>query len=94
MEEEIKIPELAVFECKACGNQKVEVREAQMLCQNCVNEFLARNVGLMTIKQQKPSPGERPGDRILTDPAPNMPRIEDPVMPPDFLPGVEGDGTG
>ena len=36
-----------VYQCERCGRKAVAEANAQMLCQNCVNEFLARNVGVM-----------------------------------------------
>ena len=47
MQEEVKIPTLAKFECPRCKRQAVAEEGSQMLCQPCVNEFLARNVGMM-----------------------------------------------
>lgn len=47
MNEEVTIPTLAKFECPRCKRQAVAEEGSQMLCQPCVNEFLARNVGMM-----------------------------------------------
>ena len=47
MQEEVTIPTLAKFECPRCKRQAVAEEGSQMLCQPCVNEFLARNVGMM-----------------------------------------------
>jgi hypothetical protein len=47
MENEVKIPQLEVQQCNRCNRQVVVEVGSQTLCQQCVNEFLARNVGLM-----------------------------------------------
>lgn len=44
---EIEIPELVVLGCRTCGRKAVSEKGSQMLCQHCVNEFLARNIGMM-----------------------------------------------
>jgi len=43
-----KIPVLCVFECPRCGRKGVYDVKAVTLCQSCVNEFLAKHVGVMT----------------------------------------------
>ena len=55
MNQEVKIPELVVYQCKN-PNHKPAVAEkgGQMLCSDCVNEFLARNVGMM--EEVRPEP--------------------------------------
>ena len=55
---EVQIPELTVYQCVACGNQTVAEKGQQMLCNTCVNTFLARNVGLMEpgAEDRKPAP--------------------------------------
>ena len=47
MEQEIKIPELAAFKCPSCSKTTVAEKGSKILCQECVNLFLARNVGMM-----------------------------------------------
>lgn len=50
MEREIElqpIPEMEHYICQTCGTTTVSQVGNQVLCQNCVNTFLARNVGLM-----------------------------------------------
>ena len=42
-----QIPQLAVYRCGSCGEETVAAIGSQLLCQNCVNTFLARNVGVM-----------------------------------------------
>jgi hypothetical protein len=42
-----QIPQLAVYRCNGCGEETVAAVGSQMLCQNCVNQFLARNIGIM-----------------------------------------------
>ena len=57
--QDIKIPELAVYRCQDPNHQpQVAEKGATLLCQQCVNEFLARNVGLMA--QDKPQVVEAP----------------------------------
>ena len=41
------IPEFERIMCPTCGRTSVAEKGTQSLCQNCVNEFLAKNVGLM-----------------------------------------------
>ena len=55
MNQEVKIPELVVYQCKN-PNHKPQVAEkgGQLLCSDCVNEFLARNVGMM--EEVRPEP--------------------------------------
>lgn len=45
--QEVTIPTLTKYECPRCKRQAVAEVDSQMLCQSCVNEFLARNVGMM-----------------------------------------------
>ena len=56
---DVKVPELAV--CR-CGNPEHQPQVAEvgatLLCQNCVNDFLARHVGLMA--QDRPQVVEAP----------------------------------
>lgn len=47
MENEVRIPELAIYQCPRCERKSVAEAGSQLLCQPCVNEFLARNVGMM-----------------------------------------------
>ena len=52
---ELRIPELIKFECPRCRKQAVSEVGSQILCQSCVNEFLARNVGMMVpVAEDKP----------------------------------------
>jgi hypothetical protein len=53
-----KIPDLAVFECPGCGNKTVAEKGSTLLCNNCVNAFLARNVG--TMQEVPDGPAEIP----------------------------------
>lgn len=64
MQNEVTIPVLAKFECPRCKRQAVAEEGSQMLCQPCVNEFLARNVGMM---QPVTEPDERQGVIPLDD---------------------------
>ena len=41
------IPQQEHYVCTTCGSTHVSTVGNQVLCQNCVNNFLARNVGLM-----------------------------------------------
>jgi DNA-directed RNA polymerase subunit RPC12/RpoP len=54
MENEVKIPVMAAYKCPTCGASAVAETSAQLLCQQCVNQFLARNVGMME-EQRQPS---------------------------------------
>lgn len=55
MNDEIKIPELVVYTCKNPNHkQQVAEKGGQLLCSDCVNEFLARNVGMMEEVTPKP----------------------------------------
>lgn len=47
MEQEVKIPVMAHYKCPTCGASAVAETGGQLLCQQCVNQFLARNVGMM-----------------------------------------------
>ena len=49
-----EIPTLRIFECGNCGESQVAAEGSALLCQNCVNTFLARNVGLMTPVEEAP----------------------------------------
>ena len=42
-----EIPKLALFTCPTCKNETVAAQGSRILCQDCVNTFLAKNVGLM-----------------------------------------------
>jgi hypothetical protein len=44
---EIKIPELEIYQCSNCKRKVVAETGSQLLCDTCVKEFLARNIGLM-----------------------------------------------
>ena len=46
-QQRIPKPDLVELECPRCKRTAWAERGAQSLCQPCVNEFLARNVGLM-----------------------------------------------
>ena len=41
------LPSLVRYVCKTCGNDTIQVEGSTILCQDCVNTFLARNVGVM-----------------------------------------------
>lgn len=47
MENEVRIPDLRVYRCPRCARKAVSEVGSTLLCQPCVNEFLARNVGIM-----------------------------------------------
>lgn len=48
-----EIPKLVRYVCDSCGSTSIQVEGAHILCQDCVNTFLARNVGLMQPEQPK-----------------------------------------
>lgn len=41
------IPVFIRIECPTCGRKSVAEQGKQVICESCVNDFLARNVGLM-----------------------------------------------
>ena len=82
----MKLPDLAIYQCTACGHEQPAELGSQILCQNCVNKFLARNVGLMQAVPDNP-PAEA---------APEHPAEEPPMPGPPIadVPPVPGQGTG
>jgi len=46
--DKMTLPKLERYVCQSCGNTTVQVEGSTILCQDCVNSFLARNVGVMT----------------------------------------------
>ena len=51
---EVTIPDLTIYQCGGCGRKTVAEVGRQLLCDNCVNEFLARNIGVMQpVKEQE-----------------------------------------
>ncbi len=48
------IPVLVRVHCKSCGGESVVQKGQQVLCQNCVNAFLAKNIGLMEEEKEEP----------------------------------------
>jgi DNA-directed RNA polymerase subunit RPC12/RpoP len=42
-----ELPKMQHYACGTCGRTTVGRVGEQLLCDNCVNRFLARNVGLM-----------------------------------------------
>lgn len=58
----MEIPKLAVFKCPTCGRQAVDQVETTMLCQHCVNVFLAKNVGVMEQMPDQSAPIGIDGD--------------------------------
>jgi reverse gyrase len=55
--------EIVTMTCPACGGTAEAERGSKILCQTCVNGFLARNVGLMEEEQPNlglvPSPEKK-----------------------------------
>lgn len=92
MNERQSKPDLVEMACPRCQRNAWAERGAQMLCQSCVNEFLARNVGLMEEVDDRLGP-----DQVvpLTDPREGT--IERAALKDGFIPGQEGPhggGTG
>lgn len=54
------IPTLAVFRCPTCGKQSVAESGNKIMCQECVNQFLAKNVGLMEELVAEPAEEQAP----------------------------------
>mgnify|MGYP001819240905 CR=1 FL=1 len=66
MNDKIKIPELVAYTCMN-PNHKDQVAEkgGQLLCSDCVNEFLARNVGMMSeVSEVKQKPTVVPDNPV------------------------------
>lgn len=63
MNEEVKIPELAIYKCQNPSHKPVVAEKGgELLCTPCVNEFLARNVGMMQEDMPRLRPGEKPAE--------------------------------
>jgi len=56
----IPIPVFIRIICPTCGRKGVAEEGKQVICETCVNEFLARNVGLMQpmTEEHQPAPTE------------------------------------
>lgn len=67
MNEDIKIPELVIYECER-GHKVVSQVDQTIVCQDCINDFLARNVGVM-----KP---------VVAEPPHEAPSMQAPPLPP------------
>ena len=52
------IPELARYTCPSCLGSTIAEAGQKLLCQECVNQFLAKNVG--TMEQEIPEPPTPP----------------------------------
>ena len=46
-EQQQPIPVFIRIICPTCGRKGVAEQDKQVICESCVNEFLARNVGIM-----------------------------------------------
>ena len=56
------LPVFVRLSCPTCGGEGVAQKGSQVLCQNCVNAFLAKNVGLMEeVPEQDPDFGTEDG---------------------------------
>jgi hypothetical protein len=84
MHEEVTIPVLIKYECERGHKPAVAEEGTQMMCQTCVNEFLARNVGLM-------KPMQEPSAEQGIVPLPQEPTE---IEPDAIFPSIDGDGTG
>jgi DNA-directed RNA polymerase subunit RPC12/RpoP len=68
MEQEVKIPVMAHYKCPTCGASAVAETGGQLLCQQCVNQFLARNVGMMEEQRPQPVPTAPPAGGFVPGP--------------------------
>ena len=60
MQDQQPIPQFTRYACGGCGKQAVAQKGAQMLCETCVNTFLAKNVGMMReVPEPEPEPEVR-----------------------------------
>jgi len=55
--EQQPIPIFVRIICPTCGRKGVAEKGKQVICESCVNEFLARNVGIMQ-EEELPAPTE------------------------------------
>jgi DNA-directed RNA polymerase subunit RPC12/RpoP len=47
-EPKMVIPKLVGYSCPTCGKTAVAEQGRRLMCEGCVNSFLAKNVGFMT----------------------------------------------
>ena len=79
--EQQPIPVFQRIVCPTCGRKGVSEVGRQVICETCVNEFLAKNVGLMQPDNTPPPTDEKKEFDI-----------EDFRIDPDNLPKKRGDG--
>ena len=58
MSNEQPIPVFHRIQCPTCGRKGVAEKGKQVICESCVNEFLARNVGIMQPMEESANDGE------------------------------------
>ena len=73
-----RVIEITEYQCNRCGKKAEAEAGSKMLCQSCVNEFLAANVGMMVeVPEEAGPPQVEPLPPMPQPPHETFPRLEE-----------------